>query len=104
MVKMEKLKNKVKAFNGKLDRLEEKLRKYNVPKRFQMTSEQPLEPYLERLQEFMKTIWRKEAEKNRVKEQRTLIEWMEKIDQSNEENKISFKALKTTFSELGIRI
>ena len=37
MVKMEKLKNKVKELNGKLDRLEEKFRKYDVPKRFQMT-------------------------------------------------------------------
>ncbi|PON41737.1 hypothetical protein PanWU01x14_287070 [Parasponia andersonii] len=42
----------------------------------------------------MKITWRREV----------LIEWTEKIDQSNEEAKIAFDALKTSFTEIGIQI
>ncbi|PON84965.1 hypothetical protein TorRG33x02_192170 [Trema orientale] len=98
------LKTNIENFDAHLDVFEKKFRKYNVPKRFQTTNKQPLKPYLERVQEFMKITWRKEAEKNREKEQRSLFEWMEKLDQSNKEDKIAFCALKSVFSELGIRI
>ena len=103
-VEIESKKIEIKNLDESLDVLEAKFCKYNVPKRFQMNSEQPLKRYLENLHKFMKITWRKEAEKNRVKKQRSLIEWMEKLDQSNEEEKIAFNALKTAFSEIGIQI
>ncbi|PON41735.1 hypothetical protein PanWU01x14_287050 [Parasponia andersonii] len=104
MVEMEAQKTEVETLYASLDVHEERFRKFNVPKRFQMASEQPLKLYLESLQEFMKTTWRKESEKNREKEKRSLIEWMDKVDQSNEEAKFAFDALKTSFAELGIQI
>ncbi|PON41759.1 hypothetical protein PanWU01x14_287290 [Parasponia andersonii] len=103
-LEMEALKMKIEAFDASLDVYEEKFRKYNVPRRFQMKDKPPLKTYQEQLQEFMKTNWRKEAEKSREKEQRSLIEWMEMFDQSNDEDKIAVKSLKIAFSELGIRI
>ncbi|PON74056.1 hypothetical protein TorRG33x02_248330 [Trema orientale] len=104
MMEMEAQKTEVETLYASLDVHEERFRKFNVPKRFRTASEQPLKLYLESLQEFMKTTWRKEAEKNREKEKRSLIEWMDKLDQSNEEAKIAFDALKTSFAELGIQI
>ncbi|PON41762.1 hypothetical protein PanWU01x14_287320, partial [Parasponia andersonii] len=104
MSEMKTLKTNIENFDAHLDVFEKKFLKYNVPKRFQTTNKQPLKPYLERLQEFMKITWRKEAEKKREKEQRSLFEWMEKLDQSNKEDKIAFCALNSCFSELGIRI
>ena len=74
----------LETLDASLDVGEDRFRKYNVPKRVETMSEQPLKPYLDRLG-VMKIAWRKGAEENRVKKQRSLIEWMEKLDQSNEE-------------------
>ena len=101
---IESTKTEIETLNSSLDVYEDRFRKYNVPKRVETTSDKPLKPYLERLEEYMKITWRKEAEKNRDKKQRSLIEWMGTLDQSNEEEKIAFDALKTCFSQLGIQI
>ncbi|PON84943.1 hypothetical protein TorRG33x02_191950 [Trema orientale] len=104
MVEMEASKIEIETLDASLDVYERRFRKFNVPKRVPTALEQPLEPYLGQLREFMKITWRREAEKDREKERRSLIEWMEKIDQSNEEAKIAFDALKTSFTQLGIKI
>uniref|UniRef100_A0A803NV77 Uncharacterized protein n=1 Tax=Cannabis sativa TaxID=3483 RepID=A0A803NV77_CANSA len=68
----------------KLDISEERFRKYNIPKRYQNGQKQPLQPYLERLQEFMENTWRIESKKKREKGYLSLRELMMKIDTSND--------------------
>ncbi|PON54632.1 hypothetical protein PanWU01x14_193730 [Parasponia andersonii] len=99
MVDMESRKKEIDDMYASMGAFEEKFRKYNVPKRFQ-----PLKPYLGRLQEFMKSTWREESEKSRKKEQRSLLECMAELDLSNDEDMITFCALKNAFTDIGIQI
>lgn len=93
----------IEAVEKHLDESEEKFRMYNLPKRDDNWAES-LEQYLERVREFMKS-WKEAAAKFRRKEHRSFLEWMVKLSQSeNDERRVTFKALKTVFGDLGIQI
>ncbi|KAM6552218.1 hypothetical protein CsatB_002026 [Cannabis sativa] len=59
---------RLKLENEKLDKIEERFKKFNIPKRYQNGQKQPLGDYKERLQEFMEMTWREESKKKREKE------------------------------------
>ncbi|GMN43383.1 hypothetical protein TIFTF001_012591 [Ficus carica] len=92
------------AMQRSLDEFEEKFQRYNVPKRGNKSSES-LERYLNRLREFMQSTWKEKAEKCRQKEHRSFIEWMVKLEISEDnERRTTFKALKVVLHDLGIQI
>ena len=92
--------DRMQDLRKRLAEFEEKFQKYNVPK---LTSESFLD-YLNKLHEFMK-IWKEEVEKGREKGEKSLIEWLKKLGQSDqEERKNTFEEMKDVAINLGIQI
>ncbi|EXB58322.1 hypothetical protein L484_015656 [Morus notabilis] len=108
---MEKIKMSSTGLQSMLqivDKLEEKFLKYNVPKRNAIdrsTSGTSFDRHLERLREFMQVTWKERAEKCRRKEHRSLIEWMGKLEETEDQQKRNtFKALRVVLIDTGIKI
>ena len=76
---LEKMMKQTQEILKHLDEFEEKLLKYSLP---HLDESESLEMYLEKLKEFMKT-WKQEAEKGRVKGEKSLIDWLRQFDQSH---------------------
>ncbi|EXB58315.1 hypothetical protein L484_015649 [Morus notabilis] len=91
-----------------LDLLEERLRKYNVPKLDAIDrskSTESFDQYLERLREFMQVTWKDKAEKCRRKEHRSLTGWIVKLEESEDpEKRITFDALRVVLNDIGSKI
>ncbi|GMN43382.1 hypothetical protein TIFTF001_012593 [Ficus carica] len=104
--KLEKILSNLQARQIYLDHQEEKFRKYNVPRRdVHRSSPESFECYLERLRKFMQVTWKEAAEKCRRKEHRSFIEWMVKLEQSEEhETRTTFEVLRGVLIEIGIQI
>ncbi|GMN43380.1 hypothetical protein TIFTF001_012594 [Ficus carica] len=96
----------LQAMQLTLDKVEEKFRMYNVPKRdVHQSSPEPFDGFLERLREFMRVTWKEAAEKCRRKEHRSFIEWMVKLEQSKErETRTTFEVLRGVLTVIGIQI
>ncbi|KAM6552231.1 hypothetical protein CsatB_002039 [Cannabis sativa] len=91
---------KKRALNlsNRVDEFEEKHLKYNIPS---LIGVQSFKIYLQNLQEFMK-IWEKEAEKGREKGEKSLIEWLKNLDQS--QRKSTIEEMNKVVIDLGIHI
>lgn len=83
-----------------LDEYEKLVMMCNVPERRNETSEL----YVARLKGFMDKTWRKPAELSREKKQKSLIDWVQMMDQTNKQNKATFDILKTALVELGTQV
>ncbi|PON85014.1 hypothetical protein TorRG33x02_192660 [Trema orientale] len=98
---IQRMANGAQALCKRLDEFEEKFRRYNVPKLSDSTS---LLAYVKNLREFMK-IWDEEAEKGRGKGEKSVIEWLQQLGQSEqEERRDTFEEMKEVAIELGIQI
>ncbi|EXB58314.1 hypothetical protein L484_015648 [Morus notabilis] len=99
--KIKELKTEARDLEKRVDEFEEKFLKYNVPRLHESES---WKEYAESLKEFMK-IWKEEAKKGREKGEKSLIEWLRLLDQSeNQERKTTFKAMRLVVVDLGIQI
>ena len=86
----------------RLAEFEEKFQKYNIPKLYHESTS--MVNYCRKLQEFMK-IWEEEVEKGREKGEKSLIEWLKQIGQSDQEQrKSTLEEMKDVVIELGIEI
>ncbi|KAM6591823.1 hypothetical protein CsatA_014428 [Cannabis sativa] len=104
---IESLKIDMKRQIEYLDKCEERFQKYNIPKRYQNKTKQPLNIYVQRLNEFMESTWRKQTKMSRAKGYFNLIELMRMIDLKNPSNKdglFAFTSLKNSLFKLGTKI
>ena len=89
----------MQALRKRLAEFEENFRKYNIPKLSDSTLD-----FMYKFQEFMK-IWKQEVKMGREKGEKSLIEWLKQLGQSNQERrKIALEEMKHVVIELGIQI
>ena len=107
----EELESSKKAIKSIIDRMqdlrkrlaefEEKFQRYNIPK---ICDSKTLLDYLHKLQEFMK-VWKQEVEKGREKGEKSLIEWLKQLGQSDQERrKSTLREMKHVVIKPGIQI
>ena len=99
-VLLEKVRSEHLALNLTLDEYEKNSPNYNVPE----DHGEPLPKYLARLSHFMKLSWKKPAQENIKKGQRSLVEWMKWMEQTLEPNKGAFESSLTLLINLGIQV
>ncbi|EXB58320.1 hypothetical protein L484_015654 [Morus notabilis] len=106
--KIENLMTELQGMHKTLDNSEEKFCMYNVPKHDAIDRSNFPESfnwYLERLTEFMQVTWKVKAEKCRKQEHKSLIEWMAKLAESEDERKrFTLKALRVVLIDTGMKI
>ncbi|KAM6564757.1 hypothetical protein CsatB_024755 [Cannabis sativa] len=87
------------CLNKRVDDFHDKLHQnYNIP---HFGETESFKDYLKDLQEFM-TMWKEETEKGRRKGEKSLIEWLQELDQS--QRKITFEAMKNVVIDLGTNV
>ncbi|PON41751.1 hypothetical protein PanWU01x14_287210 [Parasponia andersonii] len=96
----ETIKSQHDVYIQNLDKYVRRMERCIVPK----CNGEPLEEYVKTLEEFMQLNWTESAANDRARKQRSLVEWMQNMDQSDEVNKKGFDALKAVLIEHGIRI
>uniref|UniRef100_A0A803QDY9 Uncharacterized protein n=1 Tax=Cannabis sativa TaxID=3483 RepID=A0A803QDY9_CANSA len=89
--------NQAKCLTRRVDEFQDKHFKYNIP----YLDHRSFKDYLKDLEEFM-TIWRKETKKGRRKGEKSLIKWMQQLDQS--QRKTTFEEMKKVVIGLGTNI
>ncbi|KAM6549891.1 hypothetical protein CsatB_021567 [Cannabis sativa] len=89
--------NQAECLSKRADEFQDKYFKYNIP----YLGHRCFKDYLKDLQEFM-TIWSKETEKGRRKGEKSLIEWMQQLNQS--QRKTTFEEMKKVVIDLGTHI
>ncbi|PON84973.1 hypothetical protein TorRG33x02_192250 [Trema orientale] len=100
---MERIVKGGQALSKYLDEFEEKFLKYNVPE-LNDDLKDIRNNDAEKLEEFMR-IWKEEARKGRDKGEKSLMEWLQQLDQSGqEERKTTFEEMKAVAVKLGIQI
>ena len=93
--------DRIQDLRKRLDEFEEKFQRYNIPK---VGDSESLLVYVNKLQEFMK-IWKQDVEKGREKGQKSLIEWLKQLSQSDQEQrKSTLEEMKRVVIKLGIQI
>ncbi|EXB58313.1 hypothetical protein L484_015647 [Morus notabilis] len=96
--KIEEITKEARDLDKRVNEYEEKFLKYNVPRLHESES---WKEYAESLKEFMK-IWKEEAKKGREKGRKSLIELLQLIDQSK--NQEAFKAMRHVAYYFGVHI
>ncbi|PON33786.1 hypothetical protein PanWU01x14_349680 [Parasponia andersonii] len=98
---MERIEKGGQALSKYLDEFEEKFMKYNIPA---LSDSKDTRHDVEKLKEFMR-IWKEEARKGRDKGEKSLMEWLQQLHQSGqEERKTTFEEMKAVAVKLGVQI
>ena len=101
MSEIKDITREVRDLNKRVDDFEEKFLKYNVPR---LRESESLENYGESVRAFM-AIWKEEAKKGRGEGEKSLIEWLQLLEQfGSEERKSTFKAMRLVMVDLGMQI
>ncbi|PON85013.1 hypothetical protein TorRG33x02_192650 [Trema orientale] len=102
-MRIEWITNRAQALSELLDEIEDKFRRYNIPK---LSDSETIVDYVGALDEFM-GFWKDEVVRGRDKGIRSLIQRVQQLGQSEteqEEGKTTFEAIKAVVIELGVQI